>query len=99
MNKFAALFTAIAVVSSVAAVAGPEKKKTVKVTEVWTCPIQGEAVKDKTAKGVMYKTSKGTFDVHFCCGGCPEAFAKLSAKDKETKLAEAVKKDAAAKKG
>lgn len=99
MKMFTAFFAAVAVVSSVAVLAGPEKKKTAKATDVWTCPIQGEAVKDKTAKGVVYKTAKGSYNVHFCCAGCPEALAKLSQKDKEAKIAEAVKKDAATKKG
>ena len=40
----------------------------------------------------------GTYNVHFCCAGCPEEFAKLSAKDKEAKIAAALKKDAAAQK-
>jgi len=97
MKKITALFSAIALVASVAAIAGPGKEK--KPTDVWTCPIQGAAVKDHTAKGVTYKTAKGTYNVHFCCAGCPEEFAKLSAKDKDAKIAAALKKDAAAKKG
>lgn len=97
MNKLTALFSTVALVASVAAIAGPTKTKA-KTTEVWTCPIQQAAVKDHTAKGVVYKLKSGTYDVHFCCGGCPEEFAKLSAKDKEAKVAAAVKKDSGTKK-
>ncbi|HLJ54104.1 MAG TPA: hypothetical protein VKT77_03640 [Chthonomonadaceae bacterium] len=96
MKSVTALFSAIALVASVSAFAGPEKKP--KVVEVWTCPIQQEAVKDHKAKGVTYKNKTGTYDVHFCCGGCPEAFAKLSPKEKDAKIAEALKKDAEANK-
>ena len=97
MKNITALFSAIALVASVAAIAGPDKDK--KTTDVWTCPIQQAAVKDHTAKGVTYKGKKGTYNVHFCCAGCPEEFAKLSDKDKEAKIAMALKKDASAKKG
>src|SRR5690242_13401258 len=99
MKKLAALFSAVALISSVAAFAGPgkDKKPTAKTVDVWTCPIQGAAVKDHTAKGVVYKGKKATYNVHFCCAGCPEEFAKLSDKDKEAKIAEALKKDAAGK--
>jgi hypothetical protein len=99
MKKLTALFSAVALVASVAAIAGPGKAKTVKATDVWTCPIQQAAVKDHSAKGVTYKNKKGTYNVHFCCGGCPEEFAKLSPKDKDAKIAAALKKDAEAKKG
>jgi hypothetical protein len=97
MKTITAIFSSLAIVASVAAIAGP-KKPAAKVTEVWTCPIQGAAVKDHNAKGVTYKGKKGTYDVHFCCAGCPEEFAKLSDKDKEAKIAAALKKDADAKK-
>ncbi len=94
MNKITALFSAVALVASVAAIAAPTKK----ATDVWTCPIQMASVKDHSSKGVSYKNAKGTYNVHFCCGGCPEEFAKLSAKDKDAKVAAALKKDAASKK-
>jgi hypothetical protein len=97
MKNITALFSAIALVASVAAIAGPGKEKA-KTIDVWTCPIQQEAVKDHTSKGVAYKNAKGSYNVHFCCGGCPETFAKLSAKDKDAKVAAALKKDAAKKK-
>lgn len=101
MKKLTALFSAVALVASVAAIAGPgkDKKPVAKATDVWTCPIQGAAVKDHSAKGVTYKNKTGTYNVHFCCAGCPETFAKLSAKDKDAKIAAALKKDASAKKG
>jgi cytochrome oxidase Cu insertion factor (SCO1/SenC/PrrC family) len=98
MKKLTALMSAVALVASVAAIAGPGKdKKPAKAIDVWTCPIQGAPVKDHSAKGVTYKNAKGTYNVHFCCGGCPESFAKLSAKEKDAKIAEALKKDAAGK--
>jgi hypothetical protein len=97
MKKITAIFSALALVASVAAVAGP-KKPAAKATDVWTCPMMGGPVHDHAAKGVAYKTKKGAYNVHFCCAGCPEAFAKLNDKDKEAKIAAAVKKDADAKK-
>jgi len=97
MKKFTAVFSAIALVASVAAIAGPGKGKMAKTTEVWTCPIQGQP-SPHTSKAVSYKNKTGTYNVHFCCGGCPEEFAKLSAKDKDAKIAAAIKKDAAGKK-
>jgi len=96
MKKITALFSAIALVASVAAIAGPGKEK--KPIEVWTCPIAGQAVTDHKAKGVTFKGKTATYDVHFCCGGCPEEFAKLSPKEKEAKIAAALKKEAAVKK-
>src|SRR5947209_5343598 len=97
MKKSFALFAAVGILASVSALAGPPKKgdKVAKVTDVWTCPITGEAIKDHKAddKGAVV----GKYRVHFCCGGCPESFAKLSAKDKNAKVAEAVKKDKAGK--
>jgi hypothetical protein len=104
MKKIVALFTAAAMLGSVVALAGPppakstkkdtKSGKTTKITDVWTCPITGEAVKDKSSKGTVV----GSYRVHFCCAGCPEQFAKLSDKDKKTKAADAAKKDAAAAK-
>ena len=99
MKKITAVFSAIALVASIAAIAGPGKdKKAAKTVDVWTCPMMGGPVKDHAAKGVAYKGKTGAYNVHFCCGGCPDEFAKLSPKDKEAKIAEALKKDAAAKK-
>ena len=100
MKNITAAFAAIALIASVGAIAGPgkDKKHVAKATDVWTCPIQSIAVKDHTAKGVAYKNKPGTYNVHFCCGGCPDEFAKLSAKDKDAKIAASLKKDAEAKK-
>ena len=47
------------------------------------CPITGKAV-DNT-KTVAYKGKT----VGFCCGGCPDKWAKLSDADKDAKLAAA----------
>src|SRR5262245_60319544 len=99
MKKFVALLTAATLLSSVAALAGPPpakstKKstktttKTAKVTDVWTCPMTGEAVSDKSDKGTVV----GSYRVHFCCASCAPSFAKLSDKDKKTKAADAAKK-------
>ena len=99
MKKITAIFSAIALVASVAAIAGPGKdKKPAKTTDVWTCPMMGGAVKDHAAKGVAFKNKTGSYNVHFCCGGCPEEFAKLTPKEKDAKVAAALKKDAEAKK-
>ena len=99
MKKLIA-FSAAALVlcglASTSVLAGPPKKADKKVVEVWHCPMTGEVVKNKDAKGTKFEN----YDVHFCCGGCPESFAKLSKKDKEAKVKEAVAKDKAdAKKG
>ncbi len=117
MKKSVAFFAAVALLSSLSALAGPpktDKKKAVKpvksvkaaktvkkadasksatIADVWTCPMTGEAVADKSAKSEVV----GNYRVHFCCGGCPDAFAKLSASDKLAKAEEASKKDAAKK--
>ena len=100
MKKFVALLSAAALLSSVAALAGPPAKstkkstKTAKVTDVWTCPMTGETVKDKSDKGTVC----GSYRVHFCCPSCAPSFAKLSDKDKKMKAADAAKKDAVATK-
>ena len=90
MKKSVALFAVIGLFSSLTALAGPTKTK---VTDVWTCPIQMTAVPGKhvdDGKGVVV----GKYRVHFCCGGCPEEFAKLSAKEKLAKATAAAKADA-----
>jgi hypothetical protein len=93
MKKSVALFAVVGLFSSLSALAAPP---TTKVVDVWTCPIEltsvpGKHVDDgKTVKGVVV----GNYRVHFCCGGCPEAFAKLSAKEKLAKAAAAAKLDA-----
>ena len=96
MKKITGLFIAASVlISSAVAFAGPPKTKTAKLQEVWTCPIMGSKVTDKNSKTAVV----GNYKVHFCCAGCPEKFAKLSAKDKKTKAAEAAKKDKASAEG
>jgi len=94
MKKLAALFATLGVLSTVVALADPPKpaKPTAKVADVWTCPITGEAIKDHKAsdKGVLVANK---YRVHFCCGGCPETFAKLSDKDKLAKAEAAYKKE------
>lgn len=95
MKKTTALFAVLAALSATVALAGPPKKpavkKAAKVTDVWTCPITMEKVAagHESGKGVVV----GKYRVHFCCGGCPEQFAKLSPKDKQTKAVAAAKKD------
>ena len=86
MKKFFALClvtTTLMGATTVASFAKPPKadKKT-QVVDVWTCPMTGEAVKNKADKGVVY----GAYRAHFCCGGCPENFAKLPAKEQQAKL-------------
>ena len=100
MNKLVALFSAIALVSSLGALADGNKKPVkpakpaTKVVDVWHCPIQGAEVKDHKDKGTVV----GAYRVHFCCAGCPEEFAKLP-KDKQlAKAKEAAAKDAPVKK-
>lgn len=93
MKKSIALFAAIGILSSVAVLADPPKK----VTDVWTCPMTMETIKDhKTATKQVAVV--GNYRVHFCCGGCPDTFAKLSKKDQLAKAQAAAKKDAAATK-
>ena len=97
MKHTLALFAALSVISASAVLAAPPKdgkKPASKVTDVWTCPMTGEKIADhKTESGKPQVV--GNYRVHFCCGGCPDSFAKLSAKEKSEKTAAAVKKDAA----
>lgn len=93
MKKSVALFAVVGLFTSLTALAGPPPDQKAKVTDVWTCPIQMVAVSGKhvdDGKGVVV----GKYRVHFCCGGCPEEFAKLSAKDKLAKATAAAKADA-----
>lgn len=93
MKKYAALFAAIAMAASVAAFAAPQEKakdaKKAKVTDVWTCPIEKKASPKDGESEVV-----GKYRVHFCCAGCKPAFDKMTAKDKDAKVAAAVKMDA-----
>ncbi len=54
------------------------------------CPISGEKLHAKTVGGTTYKN----FKIAFCCPGCPEEFARLSAKEKDAKIATIVAKQA-----
>lgn len=67
--------------------------KPVKLTDVWTCPISGGAVKDHEAAKSSAVTV-GNYKVHFCCEGCPGQFEKLSADEKLAKAKEAASKEA-----
>ena len=99
MKKITAIFTALALFSSVAVLAGPPKTKkpvkpsvkVAKLTEVWTCPATMEKVTDKSSKG----TTVGAYKVHFCCGACPEKFAKMSKKEQLAAAEKAAKADKA----
>lgn len=93
MKPSVALFSAAAILCGVPALAGPPKPQKTKLVDVWTCPIQ-QAPANKKLAAVVY----GKYRVHFCCGGCPEMFSKLSDKDKQAKIAAALKKDKSAKK-
>lgn len=65
-------------------------KKAAKVTDLWVCPMTGEAVTKGHEAGKPVVV--GSTRVHFCCGGCPSAFAKLSPAQQKAKVAEAAKK-------
>jgi|SwirhisoilCB1_FD_contig_101_287624_length_685_multi_12_in_0_out_0_1 hypothetical protein len=104
MKKLIALLAAVSFLGGTAALAAPPSKakkpakttkKTVKIVDLWTCPITGEAIKDH--KGTGTPVVVGNKRVHFCCAGCPEQFAKLSAKEKQAKVNEIAKKEAATK--
>ncbi|RYZ90485.1 MAG: hypothetical protein EOP06_07880 [Proteobacteria bacterium] len=68
-----------------------------KLVTLHYCPTSGEKLGSmgESVGGTTYKNYK----ISFCCGGCPEAFAKLSPKEKDAKIAEIVKKQNAEKKG
>lgn len=65
--------------------------KPVQLTNVWTCPISGGAIKDQEAAKAGAVTV-GNYRVHFCCEGCPGQFEKLSAEEKLAKAKEAAAK-------
>ena len=96
MKKIAGLLAMAAVLVSVVAFADPPKKSTkpAKLQDVWTCPIMGSKVTDKKAATAV----AGKYRVHFCCAGCPPQFAKLSAKEKQAKITEVLKKKSASAK-
>ncbi len=94
--KHLATLAALALLSTCALAApkasAPAKKAPVK-TALKTlnyCPISGEKLPAKTLGATTYKGYK----IAFCCPGCPEEFARLSAKDKDAKIAVVVAKQA-----
>ena len=92
MRKLSSLFTAVLISASLAAIAGPTHKtaKSAKVADLWVCPMTGETVAKGHEAGTPVVVAGKR--VHFCCGGCPSAFAKLSPADQKTKVAAAAKK-------
>lgn len=54
------------------------------------CPISGEKLPTKSIGATTYKGYK----IAFCCPGCPEEFAQMSAKEKDAKIAKIVAKQA-----
>ena len=100
MKKFFALClvtsTLLGASSAVTLAKPPKAEKKVKVVDVWTCPMTGQAIKNKADKGVVY----GAYRAHFCCADCPASFAKLPAKEQQEKLKTlAAKPTPATKKG
>ena len=102
MKTSVVLFSAVALLSSVVAFAGPQKDKpakgakpTAKIVDVWTCPVQGGVVKNHKDKGILVANK---YRAHFCCAGCDTEFAKMSKKDQLAKLDKLAKEEAAAAK-
>src|SRR6478752_2606785 len=100
MLKHAFLIGTIVTSLAVAASAAPAKpgaakpgaaKKPAKLTEVNYCPITGEKVEGKGDGSEVV----GKYHVKFCCAGCQPAFDKMSKQDKDKKIAEMLKKQAA----
>ena len=52
------------------------------------CPMMGSPIKPETVTASLTREYKGE-QVAFCCGGCPEAWDKLTDAQKEAKLAKA----------
>ncbi|HEV2474335.1 MAG TPA: hypothetical protein VGS41_16780 [Chthonomonadales bacterium] len=107
MKRSLALVSALSFLACSAAFAAPPKQhvkptkkavkvsKAAKITDVWTCPITGDKTTAATQAGKPVVVGK--YRVHFCCGGCPGAFAKLSKKQQLAKAVAAAKKDSAKK--
>jgi hypothetical protein len=92
MKKTWMLCAALSVMSAAVAFAGPPKAgKAAKITDVWTCPMTGEKTDVAHQSGTPVVV--GSYRVHFCCGGCPESFNKLTQKQKLQKAQIAAKKD------
>ncbi|RYX84995.1 hypothetical protein EON83_07030 [bacterium] len=88
---------ALCVVMATAAVAAPKAstkntpaKATPALKTLNYCPIAGEKLHSRDVGPTTYKGYK----IAFCCGGCPEAFAELSDKEKDAKIAKIVAKQA-----
>lgn len=99
MKQYIAIFAAVSLMTSAVAFAAPPKAKKptkatkiAKVTDVWVCPMTLEASSKAHEAGTPAVVDGKR--VHFCCGGCPDAFAKLSPAEKKSKVAAAVKKAA-----
>lgn len=94
---FTTLFAALCVSAAIAAPPAknaPAKKPAPKkpaIVDVWTCPITGEKVNPKMQAGKPVVVDH--YRVHFCCGGCPSSFAKLTPKEQLEKAEAAYKKD------
>ncbi len=98
-RKLLVVTSMVAFLSGAAFAGAPSKdkgnaKKPVKTTQVMVCPMTGEAVH---GVGGGHE-AVGNYVVHFCCAGCQPDFDKLSKKDKEKKIAEALKKQKGAQK-
>jgi hypothetical protein len=63
------------------------------LVEVKVCPMTGEAVEGEGAGNLVH----GKYKVYFCCAGCEKSFNKLSAEDKDKKVAAALEKQNAKK--
>jgi len=74
--------------------AKPSTAKPVKLIDLKYCPMTLESVEG----GPKDTAIVDNYRVHFCCDGCPSAFAKLSLAEKREKVAEILKKEAADKK-
>lgn len=100
MRKSVMMLAILAILSSSLAYAKPPAKKhvvhAVKITDVWICPITLDKVNPKKQAGDPVVV--GHYRAHFCCGSCPPAFAKLTPKEKMTKILAAYKKEFPAKK-
>lgn len=100
MKKLVTLFTALSLLGSAVAFAGPPAAKSAKAAkpaakliDVWTCPMTGEKIADHKTAGGKFALI-GNYRVHFCCPDCDGEFAKLSARDRLAKAQESAKKDA-----
>src|SRR2546422_3867046 len=90
MIRKIAVLTIAALLVAGAAFAAPDKDKgKKKTTHVMVCPISGEKADSMGKAGTEVV---GKYTVHFCCPSCQPKFDKLSKKDKEKKIAEALKK-------